>query len=89
MATTSVKLADEWNTYAEGLVRDGHFASIEQAVEAGLRQIQADMENDDLSPEDWAAIDEGLADGDAGRVRDADEVFDELLAKLRAMAPHR
>ncbi len=86
---TSVKLADEWHTYAAGLVRDGHFASIEQAVEAGLRQIQADMQDDDLSLEDWAAIDEGLADIDAGRVHDADEVFDELLAELRAMAKPR
>ena len=85
---TMVKLDDEWHAYAEDLVRGGHFESVEQAVEAGLRQIQADMD-DELSPEDWAAIDEGLADIDAGRVRDADEVFDELIAKLQAMAHPR
>jgi Arc/MetJ-type ribon-helix-helix transcriptional regulator len=85
---TIVKLDDEWQSYAEELVREGLFVSVEQAVEAGLRQIQSNFD-DDLSPEDWAAIDEGLTDIDAGRVRDADVVFDELLAELRAMTPPR
>lgn len=30
-----------------------------------------------------ASIQEGMDDADAGRLRDSDEVFDELLAKLR------
>ena len=32
-----------------------------------------------------AALNEGLADAEAGRVRDADEVFDELVGKYEAM----
>lgn len=38
----------------------------------------------------WAALDEalarGLADAEAGRVRPADEVFDELMARYLRMA---
>lgn len=82
---TMVKLDDEWQAYAEEVVRDGVFASVEQAVEAGLRQIQADREPP-LAPHVLAAIEEGLADIDAGRVRDADEVFDELIEELQARA---
>ncbi|WP_374943447.1 type II toxin-antitoxin system ParD family antitoxin [Sphingomonas sp.] len=82
---TMVKLDDEWQAYAEELVHDGRFASVEQAVEAGLRQIQADSEPP-LAPHVIAAIQRGLADADAGRVRDADEVFDRLTAKYRALA---
>ena len=51
---------------------------------------------DDLTPEEreiWAKFDaeiqEGFDDIDAGRLKDADEVFDRLEGKYRAMSQRR
>lgn len=51
---------------------------------------------DGLTPEKqeiWAKFDaeiqKGIDDANAGRLKDADEVFDRLEAKYRAMSQHR
>lgn len=62
-----------------------------KAVEAGVWRLKDDWDDEevdleDLSPEDRAAVEEGLADIAAGRTVPAEQVFDRLTAKYRAMA---
>jgi Arc/MetJ-type ribon-helix-helix transcriptional regulator len=68
-------------------VAAGEFESESQLVESLIKAN--DALDDDLSPEDIeelrASIAEAEADIAAGRVRDADEVFDELEARYQAM----
>lgn len=89
MAT--VTISDRAKADAEELVREGRFETVDQAVEAGLRWLRDPwvdeiVDLDDLDPETRAAVEQGLADADAGRVRDGHEVFAELIAKYEAMA---
>jgi predicted transcriptional regulator len=84
-----ITISDEAKAVAEQLVREGRFGSIDQAFEAGIHHLvewddQA-VDLDDLSPEDRAAVEEGLADIEAGRVHDADEVFESLRERLRQL----
>lgn len=61
--TVSVTLADHWLVYLQGLVRDQRFASLDDAIESGVRLLEADG-----SAEDRLArlLDEGERSGDAG-----------------------
>ena len=55
-------------------------------------EIDPDAEADaltDVSEEDREAIREGLRDGKEGRVLTIEQVFDPLIARLRAMAEDR
>lgn len=79
---TSVELDADDQTLAAELVKSGRFASAEEAVKEGLRLVRW-REQKRAAFE--AAIDRGLEDSKAGRVRDADEVFDELIAKFDTM----
>ena len=88
MATISV--SDQAIADAEGLVREGRYETVNDAIEAGLYflchpWIDEEVDLDDLDPETRAAVEEGIADADAGRAIDADIVFDRLLAKYGAM----
>ena len=92
MAT--ITISDQAKADAEELVREGRFETVDAAVEAALHffrnpWIDEVVDLDDLDPETRAAVEEGLADADAGRVRDASEVFDELIARYEAMAKER
>jgi antitoxin ParD1/3/4 len=92
--TISVTISDAAKARADALVLSGRYESIEQAIEAGLHYLQEGwidevVDLDDLSPEDRAAVEEGLADSEAGRVIPADDVFDRLIAKYTAMADQR
>lgn len=92
--TISVTISAEAKQRADALVLSGRYDSIEQAVEAGLHYLHAgwideEVDPEALSPEDRAAVEEGLADIEAGRVIPANEVFDRLIAKYTAMAEDR
>lgn len=65
------------------LVRNGRYASTQEVIKAGLRLV---VWREQKRAEFEAAIDRGLEDIKAGRVRDADEVFEELIAKYDSMA---
>lgn len=83
---TVVTISDEARAYADGLVREGRYETLDQAVEAGVWGLQDHwddeaVELDDLSPEDRAAVEEGLADIAAGRTVPAEQVFAELKAR--------
>jgi len=91
--TISVVISAAAKAHAEALVSSGRYESLEQAVEAAIWQL-GDWEDDEvdpnsLSPEHRGAVEEGLADIEAGRVIPADEVFDRLIAKYTAMAQNR
>ncbi len=88
MAT--VVLSDQAKADAEQLIRDGRFETLGEAIEAGLHflrnpWIDEEVDVDDLDPETRAAVERGIADADAGRVTDANVVFDRLSAKYDAM----
>ena len=85
MATT-VTISDEAKGYAEELVKKGCYESLDQAVEAGLWRLQDDDDHDDLTAEEWASVEAALAEVDAGGGLTAEQVFDPLIAKYRAMA---
>ena len=87
----TIKISDQAKADAEELVRAGRFDTIDEAVEAAIRALRNPWYDEqvnlvELAPHVRAAVEEGLADIDAGRVRDADEVFDKLLAELRGRA---
>ena len=83
--TTVITLDDDVQAKVESMVRSGRFASTEDAIRASVMLLHDDLLDDELTPEDLAAIDEGLADIDAGRVVDAETVFERLTAKYSAM----
>lgn len=92
MAT--VVLSEQAKVDAEELIRQGRFETMDEAVAAALHffrnpWIDEEVDLDDLDPETRAAVEEGIADADAGRVRDGNEVFDELIARYEAMALER
>jgi predicted transcriptional regulator len=58
-----------------------------ETLDAYLDAVIRDDLGSDLDP-DWlrAQLEQGIADSEAGRVKPAEEVFDRLLSKYRAMA---
>lgn len=86
--TTVVSINDEAKARADQLIRSGQYTSFDEVVRAALREstdgwIDQEIDLDDLSPETRAAVEEGLADIEAGRVHDAEEVFAELRERYR------
>ena len=68
-------------------VASGEFASESDLVTALLRGWYGSDDSDDRSVEEIRAfVAEGLADAEAGRLVDADEVFDRLEARYQVMA---
>jgi antitoxin ParD1/3/4 len=81
--TISADLGLQLETFVSGLVASGRFNSPEAVLREAVRQFQEREER--LSKLD-AAIERGLADADAGRVRLAKDVFDELEARHPVLA---
>jgi antitoxin ParD1/3/4 len=79
----SAELGPQLESFVSKLVETGRYNSKSEVVREGIRLIQdreARLAALDVS------IARGLADADAGRTKAADEVFDRLEAKYRAMA---
>ncbi len=56
----TVSLADHWRVYLDGLVRSGRFASAEDAIESGLRLMEATEHAEDRLAR---LLEEGEAEG--------------------------
>ncbi|NBB82547.1 MAG: type II toxin-antitoxin system ParD family antitoxin [Alphaproteobacteria bacterium] len=81
-----VDLDDDVAEAIARLIETGRYASETEALRQSVRLLEAyEAKRDALD----AAIAQGLADADAGRVTDAKTVFDRLERKYRAMADHR
>ena len=83
-----VDLGASLDSYVDRLVQEGAYASREEVIRDGVRRMQ-EAERALWLAEFDASIREAIADSQAGRVRDATEVFDELEARYAAMAEAR
>lgn len=80
---SSVDLGIKLERYIASLVKSGRYNSKSEVLREGLRLVQ---EREARFAALDAAVARGLADAEAGRVKDADAVFDRLEAKYRDMA---
>lgn len=71
----SADLGEKLEAVVNDLVANGRYNSKSEVLREGVRLVQ---EREARLRELYAAIDRGLADADAGRVRPAAEVFAEL-----------
>ena len=79
----SAELGPQLETFVSDLVTSGRYNSKSEVLRDGIRLLQ-DRERR-LAALDQA-IARGLADADAGRIRPAEEVFDELEAEFTKAA---
>jgi len=90
MASMNISLPDPMRLFVQSRIDSGRYASVSDYVRDLIRRDQGRSEEDELWLRELdASIERSLADAAAGRVRDADEVFDELAAKYRKMAEER
>lgn len=79
----SADLGKQLESYIQQLVDTGRYGSKSEVLREGVRLVQ-DRETR-LAALD-ASIMRGIADADAGRTRPANDVFERLEEKYRAMA---
>ena len=80
--TINLTLGAHFDAFIEQQLASGRYADANDVVRDALRLLENRERRADLFD---IAIEEGLADADAGRVHDADAVFDELTAELAAI----
>ncbi|HMC92202.1 MAG TPA: type II toxin-antitoxin system ParD family antitoxin [Allosphingosinicella sp.] len=79
----SADLGQQLEAFVTRLVDDGRYDSKSEVLREGVRLVQ---EREARLAAIEAAIARGLADVEAGRTKPAEEVFDRLEAKYRAMS---
>jgi antitoxin ParD1/3/4 len=77
----SADLGENLERVVNDLVKNGRYNSKSEVLREGVRLVQ---EREAALAKLWVALDEGLDDIKAGRVRPLGEVFDELEAELQA-----
>jgi antitoxin ParD1/3/4 len=80
---SSVDLGPQLESFIAGLIEKGRYNSKSEVLREGVRLVQ---EREAKLAALHAAIEKGLADSNAARVKPASEVFDRLEAKYKAMA---
>ncbi|HYI47551.1 MAG TPA: type II toxin-antitoxin system ParD family antitoxin [Allosphingosinicella sp.] len=80
---SSVNLGDQLEAFITDAVKNGRYGSRSEVLREGVRLVQ---EREKRLAKLDAALMKGLADADAGRVTDAEIVFDRLIRKYEAMA---
>jgi antitoxin ParD1/3/4 len=78
----SAELGKQLESYIQQLVDTGRYGSKSEVLREGIRLVQ-DRETR-LAALD-ASIMRGIADADAGRTHDAEDVFNELRQRYKAM----
>lgn len=82
--TASYRLSDRQEAYAQELVASGRYGSVEEVVQEALQRLR---EDDQPTVHDIDGLRQAWQDGvDSGDYKPADETFDRLEAKYRAMA---
>lgn len=90
MASMNVSVPDPMRDWVEARIKGGQYASVSDYVRDLIRRDQVTSAERERKLADLdARVARGLADADAGRVRDLDEVADELEAKYTRMAAER
>ena len=82
----SFSIGADYEAFVEDAMKTGRYETPDDVVREGLRLLQ---ELEEQRTELDLSIARSIADADAGRVHDAEEVFDRLEAKYRAMAEAR
>lgn len=80
---SSVNLGEQLEAFITDAVKNGRYGSRSEVLREGVRLVQEREKR--LAKLDEALL-KGIADGDAGRVTDAEIVFDRLIRKYEAMA---
>jgi antitoxin ParD1/3/4 len=80
---SSVNLGEQLEAFITDAVKNGRYGSRSEVLREGVRLVQ---EREQRLAKLRAALLEGIADADAGRVTDADIVFDRLIREFGAMA---
>jgi antitoxin ParD1/3/4 len=76
---SSVNLGDKLEAFISQAVRNGRYGSRSEVLREGVRMIQ---EREKRLEQLDQALAQGLADIEAGRIEDADLVFERLIARL-------
>ncbi len=81
----NIRLKPDTEEWLKAQVAEGHFKSVDDAVEALIAEYQITQAQLDAADLSWAKpyIDEGLADLEAGRVIPAEDVHAELRAMFK------
>ena len=79
----SAELGEKLEAVVDDLVANGRYNSKSEVLREGVRLVQ---EREVALQKLWVELERGIADIEAGRTIDADEVFDKLEAKYRKMA---
>lgn len=80
---SNFEIGADYEAFIADAVKTGRYDSPGDVVRESLRLLQ---EREEERTELELSIARSVADADAGRVHDAEEVFDRLEAKYRAMA---
>ena len=84
--SSSVDLGKELEKFVARMVKAGRYGSKSELLREGVRLVQ-DREAKLAALN--AALARGIADAEAGRVKPAEEVFNRLEAKYRAMVKEK
>ena len=83
---SSVNLGEKLEATVDKLVSEGRYGSRSEVLREGVRLVE---EREAALKRFEAEIQKGVDDVAAGRTYPAEEVFEELLAELRAKLPQR
>lgn len=80
---SSVNLGDQLEAFITDAVKRGRYGSRSEVLREGVRLVQ---EREAQLEKIKEAVARGIADAEAGRVTDAEVVFERLIRKYEAMA---
>lgn len=85
MATMNVSMPDRMRDWVQSRIDSGQYASVSDYIRDLIRRDQTQQDHAAALTRMDTAIEAGLADLAAGRMRPAEEVFDRLEAKYAAI----
>ena len=83
---SSYTIGRHFETFVHDQLASGRYNSASEVLRDALRLME---EREQRRQHVHAAIQRGMADADAGRVHDADDVFDNLIRKYEVIASER